>query len=160
MCGGCAFYFTNRGVPFTLRTGAHPGIAQLRQHVVPPQPPQLFSISVWGSPPKQSSRGAFLLSASLRSSRGPSLESASLRSRLHSEGLKSTRRHSAPFTHLHLQAGKARKTEPNQGFGPRVWGLGDFEASGLGLQGLRPSLGASAPKSVVEGLGLRSLGLS
>ena len=54
--------------PFTLRVGAHPLIARLRQHVVPPQPPQLFSIRVEGSPPNPPSRGAFLLSASPRSS--------------------------------------------------------------------------------------------
>ena len=30
------------GAPLTLRIGAHPLIARLRQHVVPPQPPQLF----------------------------------------------------------------------------------------------------------------------
>ena len=34
------------GAPFTLGIGAHPLIARLRQHVVPPQPPQLFSIRV------------------------------------------------------------------------------------------------------------------
>ena len=49
--GGCAFYF---------RIGAHPFIARLRQHVVPPQSPQLFSIRVWGSPPKTPLKGAFL----------------------------------------------------------------------------------------------------
>ena len=36
------------GAPFTLGTGAHPLIARLRQHVVPPQPPKLFSIRVQG----------------------------------------------------------------------------------------------------------------
>ena len=35
--GGRAFYFRNR---------VHPLIARLRPHVVPPQPPQLFSIRV------------------------------------------------------------------------------------------------------------------
>ena len=34
------------GTPFTPGTGAHPLIACLRQHVVLPQPPQLFSIRV------------------------------------------------------------------------------------------------------------------
>ena len=48
--GGCAFYFRNRG---------HPLIARLRQHVVPPQPPQLFSIRVSGSPPNPP-QGGFL----------------------------------------------------------------------------------------------------
>ena len=34
------------GAPFTLGIGARPLIARLRQHVVPPQPPKLFSIRV------------------------------------------------------------------------------------------------------------------
>ena len=39
------------GVRF-LRNGAHSLIARVCQHVVPPQPPQLFSIRVLGSPPQ------------------------------------------------------------------------------------------------------------
>ena len=57
-----------RWVRFFRNGGANPLIARLRQHVVPPQPPQLFSIRVQGSPPKPPSRGAFLLSASFRRS--------------------------------------------------------------------------------------------
>ena len=45
------------GAPFTLGIGAHPLIARLRQHVVPAQPPQLFSIRV--HPPNPPPRGFF-----------------------------------------------------------------------------------------------------
>ena len=58
---GCVCCVRAVGAPFTLGIGAHPLIARLRQHVVPPQPPQLFSIE---APSKLPSRGAFLLSAS------------------------------------------------------------------------------------------------
>ena len=39
------------GAPFTLGIGAHPLIARLRQHVVPTQPPKLFSIGFRVHPP-------------------------------------------------------------------------------------------------------------
>ena len=43
---GCVDSVRAVGAPFTLGIGAHPLIARLRQHVVPPQPPKLFSIRV------------------------------------------------------------------------------------------------------------------
>ena len=43
---GCVESVRAVGAAFTLGTGARPLIARLRQHVVPPQPPQLFSIRV------------------------------------------------------------------------------------------------------------------
>ena len=43
MCRQCV-----RGGCASLEMGAHPLIARLRQHVVPPQPPQLFSIRLPG----------------------------------------------------------------------------------------------------------------
>ena len=43
---GCVYNVRAAGAPFTSGIGAHPLIARLRQHVVPPQPPQLFSIRV------------------------------------------------------------------------------------------------------------------
>ena len=50
------------GAPFTLGIGAHPLIARLRQHVVPPQPPQLFSIRVYRvHPPTPLKRGFLAL---------------------------------------------------------------------------------------------------
>ena len=45
------------GAPFTSGGGVHPLIVRLRQHVVPLQPPQLFSIMVY---PQTPSTGAFL----------------------------------------------------------------------------------------------------
>ena len=48
------------GAPFTLRIGARPLIARLRQHVVPPQPPQLFSIIGFRVHPPTPLKGGFL----------------------------------------------------------------------------------------------------
>ena len=45
------------GAPFALGIGRTHLSRACGQHVVPPQPPQLFSIRVSGSPPKPPSRG-------------------------------------------------------------------------------------------------------
>ena len=57
------------GAPSTSGMGAHPLIARLRQHVVPPrQPHQLSSLGFRAHPPNSPQGRAFLLSASPRSS--------------------------------------------------------------------------------------------
>ena len=54
---GCVYSVRAVGASFVVGTGARPLIARLRQHVVPPQPPQLVPIRVDGTPPNPPQKG-------------------------------------------------------------------------------------------------------